>query len=83
MEFKERIVIGAQDGRLSRRAGDYAVEHATDRRTVEYAGVDREPDDAPRVLVHHGHDSVTAKEKGLAAKQIQAPETILGMPEEC
>ncbi len=47
VEFKKWIVVGAQGGWISRYPGDYSVEHATDRWTVEYAGVDREPDDAP------------------------------------
>ena len=39
--------------------------------------------DAPRELIHDYEHPVGLEQNGLATKQINAPETVFGMPDKC
>ena len=81
MEREKGIVIGAEVFWvwLSPNGLD---EHPTQHDTVKGSGMDGEADDPARVLIHNAENPVSAKRGGLAAKQIDAPETVLHLSNE-
>ena len=58
------------------------VEHAAQCRAVNTSGMDTEADDPPSVLVHDHQDPVSSQYRGLAPKQIDAPQTVFRMAQE-
>jgi len=81
-KFQERVVIATQCGRKLGCAGENAIQHAAYSQTIKDTGVDCKTYDAPRVLVHDHHDPVATQEQQFATKEIESPETILGVSEE-
>jgi hypothetical protein len=53
----------------------------TQGRTVHIIGVHTKADDAPRELIRDHEHPVGLEQNGLATKQINAPETVFGMPD--
>ena len=52
------------------------------KKAPEDARMNCKTHDPPGALIHEDHDPVTAQEQRFATKEIEAPETILGVPEE-
>jgi hypothetical protein len=81
VESEQRIVIGA-DPRRWRIAGNGLIEHTARRYPIDVFAADAESDDSPGKYVDHHEDPVAAKQDRLAAKEIDAPETVFGMRKE-
>ena len=81
VKAKQRIVIRTQP-RRRRMARNGLIEHATHDWTVNGLAADAESDDSTGIHVDHHEDPVAAKEDRLAAKQIDAPKTVLGVRKE-
>ena len=63
-------------------SGDNSIQHAAYAQAVEDARMNCKTHDPPGALIHDDHDPVTTQEQRFATKKIEAPETILGVPEE-
>jgi len=61
---------------------DDLIEHSAESRTIDHAGLHGEADDSAGELIHHDHDPVGREDQRFAAKEIDAPQAIFGMPEE-
>jgi len=79
--LEQWIVVGAE---VSRRplSGDGMIEHPAKRHSIDDARVHTNADDSPCELVHHHQDPMRAKHDGLAAEQVNAAETVLGVADE-
>jgi hypothetical protein len=60
-----------------------SVEHSTQPYAIHDAAVNAEAHDATRELVHHHEHPVCAQDGRIASKQIEAPQTVLRVPEDC
>jgi hypothetical protein len=60
-------------------ARNRAIEHSAQYRSIDITGMSREADDATRELIHHDQHPVRFQQYRLAAKQIDTPETVLGV----
>ena len=78
----KRIVVGADVLRHSELPSNGAVEHPTERDTIERSRMDAEPNDAARILIHDDQDPVAPQRGRLAPEQIHAPETVFHVAEE-
>src|SRR5215470_8500571 len=82
MESIQGIIVGAEVlGRLD-LPSDGTVEHATECDTIDRAGMDAEPYDPPRILIHDDQDPVGTQRCRLAPEQIHTPEAVLHLAEE-
>jgi len=61
---------------------DGAVKHATECDTIDRAGMDAEPYDPARVLIHDHQDPVGTQRCRLAPEQIHTPEAVFHVAEE-
>ena len=78
---EERIVV--RTGVFWNTFGiDGSVEHAAEGDSIDITGMDAKSNDTTCVLVHHHKYPVALQQNGFATKQVYAPETILGVPEE-
>src|SRR5580693_4041557 len=59
-----------------------SVEHATQPHAIHGTAVYAEAHDTTRELVHHHEHPVCAQDGRFAAKQIDAPQTVLRVPED-
>ena len=79
-ELKEWIVIEAQSRR--RNCFGYGViEHSAESGAIDSDGLDRKPDDASRILVHHHQNPMSFEGDRLRPKQVDTPETVFGVPQ--
>ena len=78
----ERIVVRAQVLRQPAMASKGAVEHATECDTIDGPGMDAEPNDPARVLIHDDQDPVSPQRGRLAAEQIDTPEAVFHVAQE-
>jgi hypothetical protein len=76
------IVVGADVLRHPELASNGAVEHPTEYDTINRAGMDAEPNDAARVLIHDDQDPVGPQRCRLAPEQIHAPEAVFHVAQE-
>ena len=82
VQAKERVVVGADVFR-ERLAGDGVVEHPTYGDAVDVCTRDAKTDGAADEHVHYYQHPVTAQEDGFAAEQVDAPQAVLEVPDEC
>ena len=59
------------------------VEHPTYRDAVDVGTLDTEADDAAGEHVHDDQHPVAAQQDGFAAEQVDAPQAVLDVPDEC
>ena len=59
LEPIKRIVVGAKVLRHRSVASNSLIEHPAERYTIDYAGMDAEPNDPPSVLIHDDQDPVS------------------------
>src|SRR5580692_2830055 len=81
MKAKQWIVIGRE---VSRRGllGDRAIEHTANSETVKIRRRDAKADDAAGEDVHYYHDPVAFEQNRFAAKEVDAPQAVLGVPDD-
>src|SRR5688572_26289057 len=82
MELEQRIMIAAEVARPSQCCDDCLVEHAADGGTIEHGCAYTEANNSAGELIHHDHHPVGSQDQCLAAKEIDAPQTIFGVSEE-
>src|SRR5215469_1936471 len=82
MESIQGIIVGAEVLRHLELGSDGAVEHATERDTIDRASMDAEPYDPTRVLIHDNQDPVGTQRRRLAPEQIHTPEAVFQLAEE-
>ena len=63
-----------------RLSGDDLIKHPANRRATEISALNAKADDPTCEHVHHHHDPMAAQEYRFAAKQIDAPQAVLHMP---
>ena len=81
MESKQRIVIKTKS--LWQPFPRYGlVEHAAERGTVDCNGLHTKADDPTGKLVHDDQNPVTPQQDRFRPEQVQAPETVRGVPQE-
>jgi hypothetical protein len=73
-------VVGTQVPR-KRLSGDDLVEHPAKRGATEISALNAKANDPTCEHVHHHHDPMAAQEYRFAAKQIDAPQAVLHMPD--
>ena len=78
MESIQGIIVGAGEllGHLELPSNG-AVEHPTKRDTIDRAGMDAEPYNPARVLIHDDQDPVGTQRCRLAPEQIHTPRGCL------
>jgi len=81
MEFKQRVVIGAQVAR-SARTGNSSGEHAAQGDAIDIASLYPESNDPPCELIRDDEHSVGLEQDGIAAKQINAPQAVFHVTDE-
>ena len=79
--FEQRVVIGADVARWA-VPRDGVVEHATQPCAIDGAGLDAEADNASGALIHDDKDPVRPQGDGRTAKEVDAPEAVLRVPDE-
>lgn len=82
VEAKERVMVGADVFRWG-PASNCVIEHPTYRDAVDICTLDAKTDDAAGEHVHDYQHPVTAQEDGFAAEQVDAPQAVLDVPDEC
>src|SRR5215472_563561 len=82
MESIQGIIVGAEVLGHLELPSDGAVEHATECDTIDRAGMDAEPYDPARVLIHDDQDPAGTQRCRLAPEQIHTPEAVLHVAEE-
>jgi len=75
-------MVGAELLRHLELASDGTVEHATECDTIDRAGMDAEPYDPARILIHDHQDPVGTQRCRLAPEQIHTPEAVFHVVEE-
>src|SRR5882672_9509919 len=73
-------MVGTQVPR-KRLSGDDPVEHPANRGATEISALNAKANDPTCEHVHHHHDPMAAQEYRFAAKQIDAPQAVLHMPD--
>ena len=73
MESIQGIMVGAEVLGHLELPSDGAVKHATGCDTIDRAGMDAEPYDPARVLIHDHQDPVGTQRCRLAPEQIHTP----------
>jgi hypothetical protein len=80
-ELKERVVVETEA--LGRSTSSHGfIEHSAECGSIDGDGLDSKPDDASRILVHH-QNPMSFQSDRFSPKQVQAPETILGVAQNC
>src|SRR6516162_10248240 len=82
MESIQGIIVGAEVLGHLELPSDGAVEHATECDTIDRAGMDADPYDPARVLIHDHQDPVGTQRCRLAPEQIHTPEAVFHVAEE-
>ena len=82
MKAKQRVMISTDVFRQG-LASDGMVEHPAYGYAVDIGRFDTKTNDPSREYIHHHHDPMTAQQNGLAAEQIEAPQAIFGLRDEC
>ena len=82
MESIQGIIVGAEVLGHLELPSDGAVEHATECDTIDRAGMDAEPYDPARVLIHDDQHPVGTQRCRLAPEQIHTPEAVFHVAEE-
>jgi hypothetical protein len=82
VKAKERIVISTEVFRFGLPGGG-AIEHAAHQHAINACAGDAEPDDATSEDVHDQHHPMAAQEDGFNAEQIDTPDTVLSVRDEC
>lgn len=77
-EVKERVVVETETLGSS-MSGRGLIEQSAECGSIDGDSLDSKPDDASRILVHHHQNPMSFQGDRLSAKQIDAPETILGV----
>jgi hypothetical protein len=81
MELVQPVMVRAEIRRLGLAARG-SVEHSTQPHAIHGTAVYTEAHDTTRELVHHHEYPVCAQDGRFAAKQINAPQTVLRVPED-
>jgi hypothetical protein len=76
------IMIGAEVLRHPALPSNGVVEHPTKSDTIDGSGMDSEPDDATRVLIHDDQDPVSPQRGRFAPEQVYTPEAVLQVANE-
>ena len=63
-------------------SGDRLVEQKAKRCTAYGARVHRKTDDTARELIHNNQNPVRSQDDGFAAKEVDAPKTVLHVADE-
>ena len=82
VESIQRIMVRAQisgPALTSRRA----IEHPAQPHAIHDTAMHAKAHDAARALVHHDEHPVCAQDGRFAAKQIETPQTVLRVTEDC
>src|SRR5262249_961851 len=58
-----------------------SIEHAAQGAAVHHAAMHAKAHDTPRELVHHDEHPVRPQDRGFAPKQVETPQTVLGVTE--
>ena len=77
-----RIVVGAHVLRHPELPSNGAVEHPTERGTIERSRMDAEANDSARMLIHDHQDPVGSQHGRVAPEQIDAPEAVFYLAQE-
>ena len=80
---KERIMIGTEVLRQRTLIGNDATEHPAESNSIDRSGMNPKADDPARVLIHDDEDPMSLQDCRLAAKQVDTPETVLEVADEC
>ena len=75
-------MVGAELLRHPVLPSNRAVEHPAKSDTIDASGMDTEPNDPARVLIHDDQDPVSPQHCRFAAKEVRAPETVLQVSQE-
>ncbi len=59
----------------------WSAEHPADERAVEISRGNAKADVAAREYVHHDHDPEAPEQNRFAAKQVDAPQVVSGVPD--
>src|SRR5262247_1622274 len=81
VRLEPRIMIGAEMSRCPPPM-DGCVEQAADVSDCDRPAVHADADEATRALVHDHEHPVGPEHDGLAAKEVDAPQAISGVPDE-
>ena len=76
-------MVGAEVLRHPALPSDGAVEHPTKSDPIDGPGMNAEPHDAARVLIHDDQDPVSPQGGRFAPEQIHTPEAVLHVAQEC
>jgi hypothetical protein len=82
MESIQGIIVGAEVLGHLELPSDGAVEHATECDIIDRAGMDAEPYDPTRVLIHDDQHPVRTQRCRLAPEQVHTPEAVFHVAEE-
>ena len=74
------IMIGAEVLRHPALPSNGVVKHPTKSDTIDSSGMDSEPQDAARELIHDDQDPVSPQRGRFAPEQIHTPEAVLELP---
>src|SRR5437016_5964020 len=75
-------MIGAEVLRHPALPSNGVVEHPAKSHTIDGSGMDSEPHDATRVLIHDDQDPVSPQRGRFAPEQIYTPEAVLQVSNE-
>ena len=75
-------MVRAEVGRR-RLATSRSIEHPAQPDAINDAAMHAKADDATRALIHHDEHPVCAQHGRLASKQIETPQTVLRVTEDC
>jgi hypothetical protein len=82
MKSVQRIVIGAEIFRQTCTSNGL-LEYPADRHAIDDSALDTETDDSACVLVHDHQYPIRLQTDRFASKQVEAPQTVLHMTDEC
>ena len=78
----KRIVVGAEVLRHRAVPSNGLIEHPAESDTIDHSGMDAEPNDPARVLIHDDQDPVGPQRGRFAPEQIDTPEAVLQVSNE-
>ena len=81
VEFVQPIVVRAEVCRR-RVTTRRSIEHSTQPHAIHGAAVYAKAHNATRAVIHHHEHPVSAEDGRFAPKQINAPQTVLRVPED-
>ena len=82
VEPKKWIIVGAKILRHPELLSNGTVEHPTESDTIDRAGMDAEPNDPARALIHDDQDPVGPQGGRLTPEQIHTPEAVFHVAQE-